>query len=262
MTVRILNTNTIRITTMFVYGDALSLSYLVGNCTSVHSLHFFEMLMCNPNHSSNGMPFRFTFGLLLTPILTKTALRDISFRAYTVAWMAAVIVLAIVSVNLPFAQTYPVYSMVALLLYMSIEQDRADVENHLLREHFRTIESAFLPNDEEGHADLEAAVTRDPSQVQTGEQSRCISTPPIFDIQSGRVEDIENKWRLLDNFKSYDIKYSNISDIACVYNETVSSVVPELKRQDTQLPLHDQRSAIDQSHCNYWIDLLNDVPVT
>ena len=110
---------------MFVYGDALSLSYLVGNCTSVHSLHFFEMLMCNPNHSSNGMPFRFTFGLLLTPILTKTALRDISFRAYTVAWMAAVIVLAIVSVNLPFAQTYPVYSMVALLLYISIEQDRA-----------------------------------------------------------------------------------------------------------------------------------------
>jgi hypothetical protein len=59
------------------------------------------------------------------------------------------------------------------------------------------------------------------------------------------VEDIENKWRFLDNFKSYDIKYSNISDIVYVKNEMGSSVVPELKRQDTQLPLNEQRSAID-----------------
>ena len=217
--------------------------------------------MCNPNHSSGGLPFRFTFGLLLTPILTKTALRDISFRAYIAAWMAVIIILAIVSVNLPIAQTLPVFSMVPLLLYMSFEQDRADVENHLLREHFRTIEGAILSNNEEGLADLEAAVTRDPSQVLTGEQSRCtISTPPIFDIRSGRVEDIENKWRFLDNFKSYDIKYSNISDIVYVKNEMGSSVVPELKRQDTQLPLNEQRSAIDQSHCNYWIELLKDEP--
>jgi hypothetical protein len=244
---------------VFVHDDALSLSYLAGNCASVHSLNFFEILMCNPNHSSNGMPFQFTFGLLLTPILTRTALRDISLRAYIVAWIAVVIVLAIVSVNLPITQTFPVFSAVVMLLYMSIEQDRADIENHLLREHFRTIEGAFLSNDEEGHVDLEAATTRDLSQVQIGEQSRCISTPPIFDVRSGRVEDIENKWRLLDNFKSYEIKFSNISDITCVYKEMVSSVMPALKRQDTQLPLNDQRSAIDQSHCNYWIELLNDV---
>ena len=234
------------------------LSYLIGNCTSVHSINIFEILMCNPNQSSDGLPFQFTFGLLLTPILTKTALRDISFRAYTVAWVAVLIVLAIVSVKLPVSQSFPVFSMVALLLYISIEQDRADIENHLLRQHFRTIESAFLSNDEEGQADLEAAVTRDPYQVQTGNQSRCISTPPIFDIRSSRMEDIEKKWRLLDNFKSYDIKYSNISDIVCVNNQMASLIVPELKRQDRQLPLNEQRSAIDQSHCNYWIELLND----
>ena len=256
--------NTIRITTVFVHDDALLLSYLQGNCTSAHSLNVFEILMCNPNHTSGGLPFQFTCGLLLTPILTKIAMRDISFRAYTAAWMAVVMVLAIVSANLPISQTFPVFSMVVLLMYMSFEQDRADVENYLLREHFRTIEGAILSNNEEGRADLEAAVTRDPFQVQTRDQSRCtISTPPIFDIRSDRVEDIENKWRLLDNFKSYDIKYSNISDIAYVNNEIVSVVVPKLKRQDTQLLLNEQRSAIDQSHCQYWIELLNyesDVP--
>jgi hypothetical protein len=72
------------------------------------------------------------------------------------------------------------------------------------------------------------------------------------------MEDIEKKWRLLDNFKSYDIKYSNISDIESVNNQMASLIVPELKRQDRQLPLNEQRSAIDQSHCNYWIELLND----
>ena len=63
----------------------------------------------------------------------------------------------------------------------------------------------------------------------------------------------------MDNFQSYDydIMYSDISDIVYVNNEMGSSVVPELKRQDTQLPFHEQRSAIDQSHCQYWIELLN-----
>jgi len=188
-------------------------------------------------------------------------MRDISLRAYIAAWMAVIVVFAIISVNLPAAQSLPVFSMMLLLLYMSFEQDRADIENHLLREHFRAIEVGFRPNNEEEHADdLEAAIIGGPSEAQTGDH-RCsvsISVAPIFDIRSNRREDIENKWKLLDNFKSYDIKYSSLSDIAAANNPKLSSVVPALKRQDRQLVLNPQRSAIDLSHRNYWIELLND----
>ena len=76
------------------------------------------------------------------------------------------------------------------------------------------------------------------------------------------MEDIENKWRLLDNLKSFDIKYSDLNEIASatkhVPNSDISSVAPALIRQERQLPVSVQRSNIDQSHRNYWINLLTD----
>lgn len=102
----------------FFYGINLILRVQGGQCPDIGK--YKDLLMCNPNHDTNGLPEETLAQLILLPILFHITLRDSMVGTTVFSWLVSIacIIIAGALLNLqqitPFLFTYTLYSVILL----------------------------------------------------------------------------------------------------------------------------------------------------
>jgi hypothetical protein len=107
------------------FGLQLILRVMGGQCPAEYL--YLDMLMCNPNHTTNGLPEETLAQLMLLPIVFHIILRDSMIGTFILTWVISVgsVILAGVLMNIrqtaPFIVVYLCYSL--LILYDNQRQN-------------------------------------------------------------------------------------------------------------------------------------------
>jgi signal transduction histidine kinase/CheY-like chemotaxis protein len=107
------------------FGLQLILRVMGGQCPPEYV--YMDVLMCNPNHSTNGLPEETLAQLMLLPIVFHIILRDSMIGTFIVTWLLSVgsVILAgtLMSIKqtMPFIVVYLCYSL--LILYDNQRQN-------------------------------------------------------------------------------------------------------------------------------------------